>query len=72
MNEISAELLGVSKEGLAQMLKDKIITVAQVKEMLDRALVTSGNAKMNLNVIEGSMANAVANFLNKGGQGGQS
>ena len=72
MNEIAAELLGVSREQLAHMLRDKLISVGQVKEMLDRALVTSGNAKMNLNVIEGSMANAVANFLAQGGKGGQS
>ncbi|OYV28000.1 MAG: hypothetical protein B7W98_00540 [Parcubacteria group bacterium 20-58-5] len=68
MNEIAAELLGVTKAELAEMLKEKVITVKQVKEVLDRALVTSGNAKMQLNVIEGDMAAAVAGFLGKGGQ----
>jgi hypothetical protein len=72
MNEIAANLLGVSQADLAQMLRDKIITVKQVKEALDRALVASGNATMNLNVIEGDMGNAVANFLTQGNKGGKS
>ncbi len=72
MNEIAAELLGVTKTELADMLKNEIITVKQVKEVLDRALVTSGNATMQLNVIEGDMAAAVANFIGQGGKGGRS
>ncbi|MDB5244813.1 MAG: hypothetical protein JWN18_683 [Parcubacteria group bacterium] len=72
MNEIATGLLGISQADLAEMLKNKIITVKQVKEMLDRALVTSGNATMQLNVVEGEMAAAVASFLGQGGKGGKS
>ena len=72
MSEIAATLLGVNQKELAEMLKNKVITVKQVKEMVDRALVTSGNATMQLNVIEGDMANAMANFLTQGGKGGRS
>lgn len=72
MNEIAAELLGVTKADLAEMLKNKVITVKQVKEVLDRALVTSGNATMQLNVIEGDVAAAVAGFLGQSGKGGRS
>lgn len=72
MNEIASELLGVTKEQLAEMLKNKIITVKQLKEMVDRALVASGNAIMQLNVIEGDVAAAVANMLGQGGKGGRS
>lgn len=70
MNEIAAGLLGVTQAEMAEMLKNKVFTVKQVKEVIDRALVASGNATMNLNVIEGDMANAMANFLtqNKGGK----
>lgn len=72
MNEIAAELLGVTKADLAEMLKNKVITVKQVKEVLDRALVASGNATMQLNVIEGDVAAAVAGFLGQSGKGGRS
>lgn len=70
MNEIAASLLGVTQSDMAEMLKNKVITVKQVKEVIDRALVASGNATMNLNVIEGDMANAMANFLTQKPQRG--
>lgn len=72
MNEIAMNLLGVTKQELAEMLKNKTITVVQIKEMLDRAMVSAGQAKMNLNVVEGNLGAAAADFLTQGGKGGRS
>lgn len=69
MNKIALALLGLTQAQLDEMLRTKVITMKQLKEVVDRALVTSGNATMNLNVIEGNMANAMADFLTKNKQG---
>lgn len=71
LNDIAAKLLGISKEQMATLLEKRVLTMKQVKEVVDRALVASGNATMQLNVIEGDMANAVANFLTQQDKGGR-
>jgi hypothetical protein len=72
MHEIAAGLFGVTPDKMTEMVTNKIISPKQLKELVDRALVASGNATMNLNVIEGEMKDAVANYLTQSNQGGRS
>ncbi len=69
LHEVMAKLLGIDLGELARMKKSKEISDKDYQNLLNRAMAISDNATMDIQVIEGDVAAAIANLV--GGQSGK-
>lgn len=65
LHGIVAKMIGTTPEGLTAKLESGEIDKERHDKLLNRAMATSENATMDINVIEGNLGNAVAMGLSR-------